>query len=333
MAQRLFATRWERSLSTRLIVLGAALCLGPPVRAAPQVMAAPDPASGTVDCTVSLKQRHNPQLITEDADLQCFEGYLSKFGTWPALESGDTRPWGIPQWTIHRVDRRTADFSAAEGKTRPRAWFTIPALSAAGVAPRHEDYLFSAAFRKSHPNWYDRGHLTQKYLAERIGGTAGWFTHNVVNAVPQRSKFNAGAWLTLECFTGAWANESKSVWIITGPVFIGSEPRTWLQSDARRTAFPIAIPDGMFKIVARQRTSGWEAMGFLYLQEDASYRKGPWSPGTRLVPIDRIEQLTGLRFADDLHPLGMTKSAKGRLWAVSKFSFDPGCKKFAEDVP
>jgi len=325
------AACWKELRKLRLAAswLGATLSL---VFGWPAAQAAPDPESGTVNCTMPLMERHNPQLIADGADLLCFEAYISKFGTWPIFESGDARPWGIPQWTIHRVDRRAARASAIEGKERPRSWFTIPALNVDGVAPRHEDYMFSAAFRKNHPNWYERGHLTQKYLAERLGGTAGWFTHNVVNAVPQRSKFNTGAWLTLECYTGAWANESKSVWIITGPVFVSGEPKTWLESDSRRVVFPIAIPDSLFKVVARKTAAGWEGMGFLYSQEDASYKKGPWAPGKRLVPIGRIEQLTGLKFAEQLHPLGMTKAAKGRLWPVAKSSFDSGCKKFAEEV-
>lgn len=58
---------------------------------------------------------------------------------------------------------------------------------------------------------------------------------------------------------GAWANESKSVWNITGPVFVSGEPKTWLESDSRRVVFPIAIPDSLFKVVARKTAAGWEA--------------------------------------------------------------------------
>ena len=44
-----------------------------------------------------------------------------------------------------------------------------------------------------------------KLLVERLGRDAAYNTHTVLNAIPQRPKFNQGIWRNLEFLTGAWA--------------------------------------------------------------------------------------------------------------------------------
>ena len=319
-------------LAVCLIAAGVCLATHPGVRAQPAL--SPDPRSGEVECTSSLTERHNPHLASGESNVICFEGYLSKFGPWhdEGVANG-LAAWGIPQWTIHRVDAVPPGKQVPEGRKRPRSWFSIPKLQTEGVAPADANYKFSKRFRDGHPNWYERGHLTQKYLAERLPGQAGWFTHNVVNAVPQRARFNKGPWLTLECYTGAWANENGSVWIITGPIFLRDRPADWLESDSARSRFAIAVPDAIFKIVARKTDTGdWDALGFLYPQDDRSYVKGPWSPAKWLTSIDRIERLTGEKFSPDLKPRAGRRDQPGHLWLAHRRSFDPSCKRFAKEV-
>lgn len=334
----------RRALLTATLVAALALSPGLLVRPAAQPAAQPaqppsdeelEAAGGRVDCDAPRKL-HNPDKKLADVPDEfefCFTGYISKFAPWkdPGTRTG-LGAWGIPKWTIHRVDAVKPGQRVAEGRERPRTWYTVKDLWEKGLAPEDSNYRFSKHFRDTHANWYERGHLTQKYLTERMPQKAGYYTHNLVNAVPQRARFNKGPWLTLECYTGAWANENEKVWIISGPVFMRGIPTHWLRSNATRRPFAIAIPDAMFKIVAREKADGaMEAMAFLYPQDDATYKKGPWDPGKWLTTVDRLEQLTGERFLPQ-----MTRPATGepppRLWRVRKESFDLSCRRFAADV-
>ena len=47
--------------------------------------------------------------------------------------------------------------------------------------------------------------MAMKLLVERLGQDAAFNTHTVLNAIPQRPKFNQGIWQNLEFLTGAWA--------------------------------------------------------------------------------------------------------------------------------
>jgi DNA/RNA endonuclease G (NUC1) len=290
-----------------------------------------DPA-GTRECSADLVATHNPSLAGKPDRLVCFEAYISNF-TGLGPENDEKRPFGVPHWVIQKVMKAER---APESRKRPRSWFTVPALANQGIAPTDQSYRFSQKFRDAHPNWYDRGHLAQKYLAERLGETAGWFTHNVVNAVPQRGQFNRGPWLSLECFTGAWANRYKEVWVVSGPIFIGGRPSEWLRSDLNPGALAVAIPDSLFKIVFRKKSDGaWLALAFVYPQDDPGYRKGPWNHATHQTSIARIETLTGEEFLPNAPAAvsGIKKEPSPSLWAVSTSDFDPGCKRFAKDLP
>jgi DNA/RNA endonuclease G (NUC1) len=174
----------------------------------------------------------------------CFEGYLSNFNG-----DGDGEPdlLGVPHFVVHRVDRAKV---AVESGARPRPWFTVDELADQGVAPTDASYVFSQKWHQLHADWYERGHLAQKYLLERISADAAWYSHNIANAVPQRGRFNKMAWLDLECRTGAWANRGKPIWVIAG-YFSSGAPTAWLRGP-RRPAMPIAITDALFKIIVRQ---------------------------------------------------------------------------------
>jgi endonuclease G len=204
------------------------------------------------------------------------------------------------------------------------------------IAPTHGSYEYSKAFRNSHPDWYERGHLAQKYLTERVSRDAAWFTHNVANAVPQRKKFNTSTWLTLECLTGAWANKYERVWVITGPVFKRKRPTAWLTSNSNKGTVPVAIPISMFKIVMKRNSAGdFEALGFSMPQAHRTYqKKGPWDPAVWFKSISEIERMTGQEFL--LGAPGITQEVKDqeptKLWPVAKTDFSSGCKGQRIDV-
>ena len=288
-----------------------------------------DKKSGVVECSDAVLKDHNPGLAGDDDRIICFQGYISNFNT----QARDTKPkyLGVPHWVAHHV-KKAAD--SPESGERPNTWFTIFDLADKGIAPISDSYAFSSAFRKQHKNWYDRGHLAQKYLAERLGHDAAWFTHNVVNAVPQLHVFNAGPWLTLECMTGAWANKYGEVWVVAGPVFDKNKPISWMRSDNHKKAVPVAIPPNEFKIVVRKNGAQWEVLSFLYPQSHKTYAKGPFDPEIWFKSVAEIERMTGLKLLAGLPNADALKANEAeKLWPVAKSDFDTGCNKQAADVP
>lgn len=308
------------------MLVAAALCFAEPVRA--EVSAA-DAKSGIVECSAAHLADHNPGLADNPDLLVCFEGYVSNVNTKP--RKSKPKFLGVPHWVTHRIKRSPG---APESGDRPNSWFTVFELAMKGVVPIDSSYVFSKNFRKTHKNWYDRGHLAQKYLVERLGNKAAFFTHNVVNAVPQLHNFNAGPWLTLECFTGAWANKYGEVWVVAGPVFRKNKPVTWLRSDNKqKNVVPVAIPVAMFKIVARKDGDRWETLAFVYPQKHKSYSKGPFDPEVWFKSVADIEQMTGEQFLSGLPDAAdLKKKTANKLWPVAATDFDPGCKSQKADV-
>ena len=288
-----------------------------------------DKKSGLVECTQALLDDHNPGLAGNPDRVICFTAYVSNFNTKP--RDGKPKFLGVPHWVAHHVKRAP---NAPESGERPNSWFTVFELADKGIAPIDDSYSFSQKFRKAHKNWYDRGHLAQKYLAERLGNKAAFFTHNVVNAVPQLHNFNAGPWLTLECMTGAWANKFGEVWVVAGPVFAKNKPIKWLRSDLKTKAVPVAIPDREFKIVLRKDGNTWDALAFVYPQAHKSYAKGPFDPEIFFKSVADIEQLTGEKFLTGIPNAAQLKQkTASKLWPVAKSDFDSGCDKQKADVP
>lgn len=317
---------------SNLSKLGAMVVLAAVLAAVPAraEVSADDAKSGIVDCTAAVLQDHNPGLADKPDRVICFAGYISNFNVTARDDRGKKKFLGVPHWVAHHVKRAA---NSPESGERPDTWFTVPELAAKGIAPTSDSYAFSSAFRKAHKNWYDRGHLAQKYLAERRGHDAAWFTHNVVNAVPQRHVFNAGSWLTLECYTGAWANKYGEVWVVAGPVFKKNRPIVWMRSDNNKKAMAVAIPPGEFKIVARKTGEQWDVLAFVYPQNHKSYAKAPFDPEIWLKSVADIEQLTGEQFLSGVPNAAQIKAKPAeKLWPVAKSDFDSGCAKQQADV-
>jgi endonuclease G len=290
-----------------------------------------DAKQGIIECTDSHIKMHNPDLAGKPDTILCFLAYVSNFNTKALQISGKERFLAVPHWVIHHIAKAP---NAPETKDRPDSWFTVPDLEKKGIAPTDQSYAFSKSFRDKNKNWYERGHLAQKYLSERLGGKSGFFTHNVVNAVPQRSQFNKGPWLTLECYTGAWANKFGEVWVIAGPVFRKNKPIVWLKSDANKKALPVAIPVAMYKIVARKQGGQWAVLGFIYPQTHPSYSKRPYDPGRFMHMVAEIERLTGEEFLSGIANAAELKNqSDAKLWSVASSDFDPGCASQKATVP
>ena len=110
----------------------------------------------------------------------------------------------VPHWVSQEVRRWEPSVDDRDNdeawcldtlKNRP-TWFTDPDLFATGVAPKDNSYRNSG---------FDRGHMAMKLLVERLDQETAYNTHTLLNAIPQRPKFNQGIWQNLEFLTGAWA--------------------------------------------------------------------------------------------------------------------------------
>ena len=141
-------------------------------------------------------------------------------------------------------------------KSRPR-WFTDDDLFASGVAPDDDSYRSSG---------FNRGHMAMKLLVERLGQDAAYCTHTVLNAIPQRPKFNQGIWQSLEYLTGAWAQTYGKIWVIQGPVFYPGTVLAWIGDEGERK---IAVPEAPSKSSSAIRPRR---------------RRINRSPGTRMPP-------------------------------------------------
>jgi len=216
---------------------------------------------------------HN-RFGTAPVDLErAFRAYTVSFDS-ADDDNADGLPdrWAIPHWVAYEIKTFPGTLPAAPD--RPRPWLSEQALVNQQIQATDRSYHFSNVFRAANPTspqlGYDRGHLCMKQHAWRLGANADWNTHTTLNAVPQRGDFNQGIWLDLEDRTADWADQFGAVWIVAGPVVFDQTPSAWLGQPGE---VPVAIPDALFKIVARDTsTGGVEVLAFLYPQYGPHYR-------------------------------------------------------------
>ena len=227
--------------------------------------------------------------------------------------------WAIPHWVAYEIKAFPGTLPA--GPDRPRPWLSEQVLVNQQIQATDASYHFSNVFRAANPDspqlGYDRGHLCMKQHAWRLGENADWNTHTTLNAVPQRGNFNQGIWLNLENRTAAWADQFEAVWIMTGPVVFNQTPSMWL---GQQGEVPVAIPDALFKIVARDTSAGGvEVLAFLYPQHGIDYRVSggrEYNHVPYLTSVDVIEALTGLDFFTTL-PSGVDEDELERIVATA----------------
>ena len=283
----------------------------------------------TEDDRLALHAHKHDRYGTQPVDQhRTFAAFVASFdGPDDDTNDGLADTLGIPQWVAYQINRHTGPLTSSK---RPSRWSTDQDLAAAHLAPKDNTYRYSTAFRKAHPDWYVRGHLAMKYHAERVGPAAGRETHTLLNAVPQRAQFNSGIWLDLECRTGAWANQFGAVWIVTGPVFYEGGLKAWIGERDKGEQLA-AVPDALFKVVIKESGNPQrpDVLGFVYPQEDATYRRGPYPHEQFLVTLDRIEAMTGLDFLTrlDESDQALIEAQIGALWPVEGAFFTKGCKR------
>ena len=241
---------------------------------------------------------------------------------------GDGEAFGIPEWVAYEIKKYDGDCIPTDG--RP-SWFAEEGLEDSGIAPKDASYVYSRKWRSKHPDWYVRGHLCMKLIAERMGNDAGHNTHTFLNAVPQRDGFNGGIWLDLEYLTAAWAQKYGSVWVITGPIVVDEMPSGYI-GETEKNEMQVAIPDALFKIVVKDSDIEGipDVLAFIYPQVGPGYTLKPYRHERYLTSVDEIEELTRLDFLTSL-PNAIEKSVEKKvacgLWPVEDEFFIKACRE------
>ena len=131
---------------------------------------------------------------------------------------------------------------------------------------------------------YDRGHMAP-------AGDMKWDkqamkeSFYMSNICPQDHNLNTEDWNDLEIKSREWARRYGKVYIVCGPIYNGNR-RTEYIGDHR-----VKVPDAFFKVILIASEKKSCALGFFFENE-----AGERPLKEYLMPIKRIEQMTGIDF-------------------------------------
>lgn len=185
-------------------------------------------------------------------------GYISCF----------SEKYGIPIWVAY-ITKYPFAYDTVK---RPSEFITDYRVN----SPEHSDYTRSG---------YDRGHMAPNYAIGRTyGPEAQRETFYMTNIIPQRPKVNREQWRDLEQFiANDLANRYGTVLVFAGPIISENMPKTRNR---------VSVPSAMWMVVTVRRSNGeYITAGFIIPQQakNKDFR-------TYLVPVDTVEELTGLDF-------------------------------------
>ena len=106
----------------------------------------------------------------------------------------------------------------------------------------------------------------------------------MTNICPQKAELNSGSWNRLEekC-RNTYAAKYGAVYIACGPILSENPSRIGIHN--------VAVPEGFFKVLLIKADTGWQAVGFVYANDE-----GPHGMQQAACTVDEVEQLTGLDF-------------------------------------
>ncbi len=129
---------------------------------------------------------------------------------------------------------------------------------------------------------YDKGHLAP--AADMAwDSTAMCESFYMSNMSPQTPSFNRGVWKRLEDQVRTWAEESDTLWIVTGPVLRDSLPTIGTHH--------VSVPEFFYKVILGVKGTEWEGIGFVLANEGSKKSLDSFE-----VRIDSVEALTDLDF-------------------------------------
>lgn len=154
---------------------------------------------------------------------------------------------------------------------------------------------------------YDRGHLAPagdfKFSRRMMQET-----FYMSNISPQAPQFNRGIWKELEELTRRWALRDNGLYVVTGPVL-----KPGLSTIGRTNE--VSVPGKFYKVILYCNKPEMRMIGFLLDNEasDSSLKQF-------VVPVDQIEQLTGIDFFPKMpDTLERALESKGRGEMVAEW--------------
>lgn len=176
-----------------------------------------------------------------------------------------------PSWVAYKLEGKHTKGHAERGND----FRADPAVATLSAAPL--DYRNSG---------YDKGHLAPaadfKYDNKLMSET--FFMSNMS---PQAPDFNRGIWRILEEQVRDWAQDNKTIYIVTGPIL---EPG--LKKIGRNK---VSVPHAYYKIIVDMEDPEIKAIAFLMKNEGSTKTIKDF-----VVSIDAIEQQTGIDFFPQL---------------------------------
>jgi len=161
----------------------------------------------------------------------------------------------------------------------------------------------SANWKNYRKSGYDRGHLCP--AGDRsFSYDAFEETFLTSNISPQNHDFNAGIWNELEQKTRYWAKRYDGVYVVTGGVLENGLKSIGYES--------VSIPNYFYKIILDNSSETVKMIAFLIPNKPTHQ-----SLKSFVVPVDRIEKLTGIDFfpkLDDALENGLERLAQTRQW-------------------
>ena len=216
----------------------------------------------------------------------------------PAEQPADE--WTIQQMEIPvmsakkqgQVIHRTGYTLAYDAKTRTPQWvaWELTKKETQGTEERSNDFQpdpdvkgAKVVTKDYSHSGYDRGHMAPA-ADMKWSKKAMKESFYMSNICPQDHNLNTSDWSELENKSRQWARRFGKVYIVCGPIYNGK--RNEYIGDHR-----VKVPDAFFKVVLINEKKKQCAMGF-YFENEAGERKLQ----EYLVPVDHIEQLTGMDF-------------------------------------
>ncbi len=154
---------------------------------------------------------------------------------------------------------------------------------------------------------YDRGHLAPAgdfKFSQRLTRESFYMS----NISPQTPDFNRGIWKELEELVRRWAVRDNGLYVVTGPVLKPGLPTIGRQNE-------VSIPKQYYKVILYCNKPEIRMVGFLLRNEGSEKSLKQF-----VVPVDQIEQLTGIDFFAKLPDnLERQLESKGRSEMVAEW--------------
>lgn len=200
----------------------------------------------------------------------------------------------IPNWVAYELT-----YAETYGDIKRKTNFNADPELSADEAAQWWDYRRSG---------YDRGHMAPAgdMKWDDVAMTESFYLTNVC---PQDSALNHGLWNDLENKARKWARRDSCLYIVCGPVFYSNQTVQHIGTERH-----IAVPHGFFKVFLRQHKGEWQAIGFLFKNEQERNELRDHA-----VSVDEIEKLTGYDFfhlLDDETENRIEADLNPDLWGV-----------------